>query len=434
MKLKSFSALQFALFLLSFPANAQNALSVHDAVAMGLKNNFGILIAEKAVDIARIDNAAGNAGMLPSVAISGSAILAQSAMDQKLPNAEETHNSAVGSSTLNAGIELNWTLYDGGKMFITKSKLNEIESLNKVQYQDKVQKFIYAVVAAYYDIVRQKQELSLFNEIISFNTDRVGILRTGFTAGLSPKTNLLQAQIDLNVTRENAINQKTVINAAKRTLNQLLSRDAAIEFDVQDSIPVSDAPDTSRISGKLFENNTDIATLQKQLAIAQLTLSEYRTLRYPKIALVAGYDLVRIDNSAGSPLYSRKYGPSVGASVTLPLYQAGSVSRQIASARIFLESMRYSLEDAQKQATAAARNALEEFDNQRRMLLIERENASLAKENLDISMQRLRLGQSTSLELRQAQESYEQSRTRLINIQYGLKIAETKLKQLLAEL
>jgi len=49
-------------------------------------------------------------------------------------------------------------------------------------------------------------------------------------------------------------------------------------------------------------------------------------------------------------------------------------------------------------------------------------------------MERLRLGESTSLELRQAEESYVDARTRLIAIEYNLKIAETKLKQLMADL
>jgi outer membrane protein len=413
---------------------AQNTLTSDDAVAIALKNNFGILIAGKAVAIARVNNAAGNAGMLPSLSLTGAGTLAQNTIDQKLSSGAATQSYNEKSNTLNAGVELNWILFDGGKMFVTKRKLNEIESLNQVQFKDKVQKSIYAVVAAYYDIVRQKQELLLLNEIISYNTDRVTILKTGFTSGLSPKTNYLQAQIDLNVTTENAINQKTIIGEAKRTLNQLLSMEPTFNYNVQDSIPLDYTPDSSRINWKLFENNTDIISLQKQVNIARFALSEYRTLRYPRITLNAGYDLVRIDNSAGSPLYNLKYGPSVGASLVLPLYQAGTVSRQIASAEIQIESSKYFLEDAKNQAVMQAQNAIESYNNQRQMLIIEKESSGLAKENLDISMQRLRLGQSTSLELRQAQESYEQARTRLINIQYNLKIAETKLKQLLAEL
>jgi outer membrane protein TolC len=131
---------------------------------------------------------------------------------------------------------------------------------------------------------------------------------------------------------------------------------------------------------------------------------------------------------------NRGYGPQIGASVSIPIYQAGAISRQIASAKLALQSAQYDLESGKQLAYTQMQNALDEFENQRQLLAIEKDNTALAKENLDISMARLRYGQSTSLELRQAEESYEDARTRLINIEYNVKIAETKLKQLLADL
>ena len=92
------------------------------------------------------------------------------------------------------------------------------------------------------------------------------------------------------------------------------------------------------------------------------------------------------------------------------------------------------MENEKLQVNSQLQNALTEFDNQQQLLAIEKENVILAKENLEISMQRLRFGQTTSLEVRQAQDSYEQSLTRLLNFKFNLKAAETTLKQLMAEL
>jgi len=290
------------------------------------------------------------------------------------------------------------------------------------------------VIAAYYNVVSQKQTLASIEEVITYNKDRVNIGKTSFNAGLSPKTTFLQAQIDLNVFMENAINQRTVISAAKRALNQLLSRDAAIAFDVHDSIAQDYSPDTAQMREKLFTRNTGVLSLQKQVDISRLGLDESYTLRYPKLSLSAGYDFFRTDNSTGSLLMNRGYGPQIGGTVSIPIYQAGAISRQIASAKLSLQSAQYDLESGKQLAYTQTRNALDEFENQRRLLAIEKDNTALAKENLDISMERLRLGESTSLELRQAEESYVDARTRLIAIEYNLKIAETKLKQLMADL
>jgi outer membrane protein TolC len=410
-------------------------LTVDDAVSMALKNNYDILVAHNDAEIAKVNNTAGNAGMLPIVAIIGSDNYSLSNIDQKPSGgAPDIKSTDATSNSFNAGAALNWTLFDGGKMFVTKRKLGEIETLGQMQFKDKVLQTVYAVIAAYYDVARQKQTLSSIEEVITYNKDRVNIGQTSFNAGLSPKTTYLQAQIDLNVYKENAINQQTVISAAKRTLNQLLSRDPEVAFDVYDSIPRDGGLDTVRLREKLIERNTGLTSLQKQVDIARLGLDEFYSLRYPKIAMSAGYDFIRTDNSTGSLLMNGGYGPQIGASVSIPIYQAGNVDRQIAAAKLQVQSAQYDLESGRQLVYAQARNALDEFENQHKLLAIEKDNTALAKENLDISMQRLRYGQSTSLELRQAEESYEEARTRLINIEYNLKIAETKLKQLLAQL
>jgi outer membrane protein len=424
----------FYLLIAIFTVHAQPLVTVDDAIGIALKNNFDVLVERTGAETDRVNNTAGNAGMLPSVAATASETYSISTADQKSVTAPETKTSNAGASAFSAGVALGWTLFDGGKMFVTKRKLNEIEALGWLKFKARVMQTEYAVIAAYYDVVRQKQQLASINEVLAYNKERVNILQTSFGAGLSPKTTLLQAQIDLNVYKENALAQQTLIKRVKRALNLLLCRDTDTPFEVIDSIPLGYTPDKTALMKKLFSNNVDIASFTKQVEIARLSLSEARTLRLPKINVTAGYFGSQTDNPSGAITYSRTYGPQVGGTVTVPLYQAGNVSRQIAAAALQLQSTQYGLENEKQQAAVQLLNSLDEFENQRLLLEIETQNVGLARENLDISMQRLRLGQSTSLELRQAQDSYEESETRLLAIEYTLKVAETLLKQLVAEL
>ncbi len=415
---------------------AQPLLTADEAVSIALKNNYDILVAHNDAEIAKINNTPGGAGMLPSVAVSGSDNYSLNTGYEKLvtPPPPQIKYSNVGASVFAAGAVLSWTLFDGGKMFVTKRKLGELETLGMLQFKDKVLQTAYDVTAAYYDVVRQKQQLASIREVITYNQEQVTILQTSFGAGLSPKTTLLQAQIDLNVNKENALAQEVVIKIAKRTLNLFLCRDSDVEFEVSDSIPFAYAPDKTQMVGKLYASNVDILSFQKQVEVARLSLQEVRSLALPRITVSGGFAASQIDNPASSYFLDRTFGPQAGGAITIPLYQAGNVARQIAAAKLQLSSTEYDLNSIKLSVAGQLQNALDEFEIQRSLLQLEKGNDSLAKENLDISMERLRLGQSTSLELRQAQESYEDSRTRIINIEYNLKAAETKLKQLMAEL
>jgi outer membrane protein TolC len=426
-----------SLFLVTFfSAQAQQVLSANDAVSIALKNSYDILVAGNTAAIDKANNTSGNAGMLPTVAVNATDNISLYNTKQTYFNNSQSSSTNARTNSFNSNVTLNWTLYDGGKMFVTKQKLQEIEALGELQYKETVLQTVSNVILAYYDVVKQKQQLVSINEVINYNLERVKILQTSFNAGNTAKTNLLQAQIDLNVYNENAITQKSVILDSKKILNQLLSRDINIEFEVTDTIETSYTPNTQDLLQKLYANNASIMSLQKQVDIAKLSLKELQTLYLPRFNFNAGYNYLRSNNAIGNPTalkINNSFGPLIGGTLSIPLYQGGNVKRQVSVSSIQLKSSEYGLENAKLALYTELINSLTDFEAQRNLLTIEKNNHSLTKENLDISIQRLRLGETTTLETKLAQESFQDSLTRLLNFEYNLKVAETKLKQLLAE-
>ena len=426
--------LNLILLLLLVPRTySQNALTAEEAVKIALRYNYDILVARNNSTIDSINNTPGNAGMLPNLNITGSENYSPANnSSQKFSDGTSLSSSNSKSNTLNANVGLGWTLFDGGKMFVTKRKLNEIQTLGEIQFRDKVMQTVFDVILAYYDVVRQNQQLTSIQEVITYNLERVKISQTSFDAGLTSKSNLLQAKIDLNVYQENAINQKSTIIAAKRTLNQFLGRNTEIPFNVIDSIPVGELTEKNELIHKLDSTNTNILASKKQVDVSKLSVKEMNSLLYPKINFNAGYGLYQNYSPQGNPIRNRSIGPTIGGTISIPIYQSGNTIRQIKTAKIQLQSDEYNLESVRIQVNHQLLDAFTQFENQLNLLRIEKDNAILAKENLEISIQRLRLGQTTSLEVTLAEGSFVDSLTRLVNFEYFLKIAETKVKQLLS--
>lgn len=410
----------------------QALLTPEDAVNIAVKNNYDILISQTSSEISRADNTAGNAGLLPDIGLNITDNYAHNNTSLELSSGETINSSNAHSNVLNGNVELNWTLFDGGKMFVTKKKLNEIESLGEIRFQDQVNQTVYDVITAYFDVVRQKQQLSSINEAIDFNSERVKILEASFNAGLVPKTDLLQSQVDLNVYLENAILQETVIVNSKRTLNKYLSRDPDMPFEVIDSIELNYVVDSTELISKLYNTNTQVLSFQKQLEISKLSVKELVALHYPSLIFNASYNFFQSDNSASNVMKNRTYGPQLGGALSLPLYYGGNIRRQIGIARLEETTAGYNLQNIRLQVNTELLNSLTAYERALQLVDLEKKNSILAKENLTICMQRLRLGQTTALEVRQAEESYVQSLTRKILFEYAAKDAETRLKQLIA--
>ena len=413
---------------------AQKKLTINDAINIALKNNFDILVAGNDVSIAKTNNSLGNAGMLPTLALIGSGSYELSNTKQKLSSGSENNYSSLSSTSLSAGAQLSWNLFDGGKMFVTKSKLNEIQALGEIQFKEKVLQTLYDVIASYYDVVRQKQQLNSIQEVLNLNRERVTIAQAGFNAGSLLKTDLLQSKIDLNITTESIINQQFTIDESLKLLNQLLGGKTDGTNEITDSIPFNYSPNRDSLFQKINNSNANILSFQKQIDIAQLALKENRSFYFPTLNLKAGYYASQSVNSAGSVLKNSSIGPQVGGTLVVPIYNADETRRKTVTSKILAQSAEYDLQNIKMQVNTTLENTLTEFENQQKLLTIEAENNELAKENIQISMARLKQGQTTSLEVHQAQEFYVQSCTRLINFRYNLKMAETKLKQLVSEL
>ncbi len=417
-----------------FTTEAQLKLTIDEAIGIALKDNYDIIISGKEADITKINNTAGNAGMLPDIGVSGSGSYALKNVKQEIAGGSEVNYSGLGTTTLGAGAELSWTIFDGGKMFIAKNRLNEVEAMGELRFKEQVLMTLSEVISSYYNVVKQKQQLNSIKQTLEFNIERVKIAQAGFNAGSLKKTDLLQAKIDLNVNKENTINQEYAITNAKRELAKLLAMPVDTQIEVSDSIEIKYEPQREELYSKLYKNNLNLLILEKQVGIERLFLKESYRSQLPRLNFNAGYYYSNSLNTEGSILANRSFGPQIGGNVYIPVFQSGDLRRQINLSKIGLEKSEYNLENIKLEAGTEFLNAMTQFENNRKLLAIEKENYQLAKENIEISLQRMRLGEATSLEVRLAQQDFEQSATRLINFLYNLKMAETRLKQLTGEL
>jgi len=203
---------------------------------------------------------------------------------------------------------------------------------------------------------------------------------------------------------------------------------------VSDTIPLSIIPDKGEMLMKLESSNADLLALKKQIDIAKLSVNEAKKNGAPKLNFQGGYSFSNTDNSQGGTKNNRSFGLQGGGTLSIPLYTAGETKRKTAVAKSELLIAQYNLDNTRLQINKDFQNAYNDFESQHQLIQIEKQNNELARENMNICLQRLKLGQTTSLEVHQAQESYAQSSTRLTNFKYNLKMAETRLRQMISGL
>lgn len=415
-------------------AVAQGLLTAEQAVEIALKNNYDILIANNNAIIADKNNSPGNAGMLPNISINAGDNFSLNNINQQFTDGREVVQNSVQSNSANASVVLNWTIFDGLRMFATKKRLAIIEQVGAINFKQQMQNTVGDVLTTYYELVRQKQQINFTNELIKISEERVTIADRKFNVGSTGKSELLQAKVDLNATKALQLNQQNALQQSKALLNQLLAREVTTDFDVTDSIPLGNIPALGELTGAAGTGNFDIQVGQKSILIAQQIKREAAAQRWPLININAGYNFVNTQNQAGFQLFNRNYGLGLGVSASIPIFNGFNINRQVKVSQIEVNSRQLDLENIRLKINQRLVSAYGNWSFGQQLLALEEDNIKLAKQNVDIVVERFKLAQSTSLELRDAQQSYQDALYRLTAARYNAKTAEIELQKLIGTL
>ncbi|RYY72226.1 MAG: TolC family protein [Chitinophagaceae bacterium] len=436
--MKLFFAIIGSLFFCVNNANSQQLLTVEEAVAAALQNNYDIRLIRNDSVLAALNNSYAYAAFLPRLNAQAGYVFNNNNIKQKLADGSERDRKGVRSNNLQSSINLNWTIFDGFKMFATRDKLQEILSLGEIAVRNQVVNSSSDVIKTYYNIVRQKQQLKAIEEQMQLNETLLEQAEKRLSVGLGAKPAILQARVDLNAQRAARLRQLTLIDQLKQQLNQLMVMAAETRYEVSDSIPFDNSLVVTDIMAQADQNSPEILLAKQNIKIAQLTLKEARADRWPVVSFNSAYNFNRTINNEVvnnfSTLLNRNAGFNYGLSATIPLFNGYNVQRQIKIAKIDID-YQTTLYDYQRWRTNTAVSiAFKDYELQKQTLALEEENIVLAKENVFIASERLRLGITTFVELREAQQSLEEAYNRLIAARYDTKVAETELLRLKGDL
>ena len=428
----------FLMIIFSQPLFAQNILTVEQAIMATVENNYDIQLLRIDSASYALDKSYTRAAFLPRLNATTGLVFNNNNQKQKLADGTKRQSSGVKSNNLNGSLQLNWTVFDGFKMFATRDKVYEYVRLGELNIKNQIVNSVANVINNYYNIVRQKQQLKAIEEQMSINEERVKLAEKKFSVGVGAKPDVLQGKVDLNAQKAARLKQQTLIDQLKEQLNQLMNVELNTRYEVVDSITFKDDVILGDILGTVETTNTQLQIIKKNIDIGKLTLKERKADRYPIVSFNSAYNYSKIDNKSVvnpfTPLYSRNNGFNYGIGVTIPIFNGFTVKRQIQQAQIDIDYLNLNYKNQKSQIDLGINNAFKDYELQKKTLALEEENILLAKENVFIALERLRLGISTYLELRETQKSLELAYDRLIAARYNTKLAETELLRLKGDL
>lgn len=413
---------------------AQQKMSLTDAINTALQNSYNIKLAKNSIEISTINNYIGVAGGLPVLNATGNDNEQVTSINQKFADAaRDTKRDNVASNNLTVGLTGSMLLYNGSRVVAAKKRLEELQQQNQQLLSVQVQNTIAGVATKYYDVVRQQSYLKTLAQSIDASKVRLSVLLKRQELGLSNNADIFQAQLDLNALVQSQQAQQLVIDQAKTDLLNLIFLKPDTKILISDTIIVDRKINIDSVRSNLAKNPL-LAAADKQIRINELLEKETAALRYPTLRANAGYNFTSNKSAAGFSLLNQSYGPFVGVNLAIPIYN-GSINKKLQqvaavntrNAMIQRDNILLDNENGMIRTYQAYTNSLTQLETSL-------QNYALSTQLLELILQKFQLGQATIIDVKQAQQSFENEGYRLVNLNYAAKVAEIELKRLASAL
>ncbi|WP_338375585.1 TolC family protein [uncultured Flavobacterium sp.] len=418
------------LLLASFQIQAQEVLSIEDAIKIALENNYEIKIAKNNLKIDETNNNLANAGILP--ALNANVVNNNSQIDTKQTQADGSTrelNNAKNYS-LSYGVGLDWTIFDGLNMFARKEQLATLEAQGESELQATILNRISDVYLTYYDLVQQQQVMASIDSAIVISNQRVKTADNRFSIGKASKLELLNAQVDLNTDKSLLLSQKELYKNTKIRLNELLARDLQTDFKVKQEITFEENLVYDELKDLAAKQNPQLQAQILNKKLADLNLKQIKGNRYPTVRLTSGYNFTRSEASLGFITQSSGQGFVYGVSASVPIFNGFLQNKREKSAEYEVENASITLNQQKLALESQLASFYQSYQTNLELTKIEKENVEIASQNLDITLSKFKIGTITTIEVRTAQQNFIEASVRYATAQYQTKLAEINLKEL----
>jgi len=344
------------------------------------------------------------------------------------PANNKSSNNAF-SNGLSASLNGSMLLYNAGRIATVKKRLDTIEAQSRTQLSSRGLVLINNVMLKYYDIVRQQSYARTLEKSIDATRQRLEIVKAQQSVGVANNADLFQSQVDLNTAMQNLQAQQLIVDQGKTDLLTMLTLNPDSAITVEDTIVVDSTIRLGAILDAVQSANPDVLAAEEQIAINQYIEKETGALRYPSLYVNGGYNYNRTKNTVGFSLLNLNYGPYASLSLNIPIFNGGIYRRQEQVAGMNVKNAKLVRDTLLQNYTSNAVKNWQAYNNNLSQLQMARANYELSQKLLYLVQQRFQLKQATIVDVRNAEQSFENAGYILTNVGFAAKSAEIQLKR-----
>jgi outer membrane protein TolC len=400
-------------------------LSLQDAVDRGLKQNLGLLLSHADVGSARGQRWEALSALLPHVTATPYA--AESKINLTELGLSSLNGIAIQPSVgpfsyFDARANLTQTLFDWKSINATRAAGQSLKSADYT-YKNARDLVVLAVGYTYLQAIADQARIETAQAQVATAQAVYDQAADQVNAGTSPDIDALRAKVELQTRQQQLIQARNNFAIQKLTVARVIGLAPGQEFEFVDKSPYQP-----------FEEITVDEALKRAYASRsdyQAAIAEERAAEFSRRAALGGYlPSLSVNGDyglGGSHPSTATPVADVRGTLTIPIFQGGSVHGDVLQADARLEQSRERADSLRAQIDSDVRAALLNLQSSADLVNVARSNIDLAEQTLTQSRDRFSAGVADTVEVTQSQESVASAHEQYISSLYSYNYAKISL-------
>lgn len=407
--------------------------ALKDCISRGLEQNYNLQITRNQEQMAHNNATLANAGALPTLDASAALRPTFHSMERSTmrANDEVTEQNNVLDYTTDLGVTLNWTLFDGFKIQTNYRQLKLLEAQGETATRMAMEDLIADIASEYYNYIQQIIRREHYRYALSLSRERLRIAQLNYQTGRFSGLDYHMARVDFHSDSSAYVRQRESVHATRIRLNKLMANP---ELDQRISIPdstieVRDDLMLEALWQQTLNANAKILNAAQNTQLAELDLKRVTARNYPYLRLNTqyGYNDTHYDISATRQ--RETLGLSGGLTLGINLWD-GNRRRERRNAELTIQNRQLQRQQLELDLHASLQTFWLAYRSNLDLLALQKKNLEIAETNLEIAMDRYKLGNLSGFDMRQVQKNLLDAEERVLQVEYDAKICEISLMQI----
>jgi outer membrane protein len=422
------------------------ALSLNDCIEIALTKNPTLLRTLNMNESAGEDVTASYSGILPAInlnASSGRNQWGEQEFEDDVPVGIDSSGNYIyerrirtqpaGISNSNSfGVSVNQNIFDGGEWWQAIDYAKTQKRASEYTVESTINTTVLSVQESFFNLLKQQKLLEVNQSAVGRSEDNLNKTEKMFELGAVAKVDVYRSRVNLGNDKIQMLLQKNSVLTARQQLNLVMGRDPQTPLEI---IPEFDLPSAFPDVGDLYEeateNNPDLKKGEEDVNSYDLMISRSWAVIWPSLGARFNYNRRNEGIDRVYTSWDKNWSISWGLNLSWNLFNGFQDKVRIQKSKLALRNAQETYEETRRNLKSNIVQLVDNFNSYLEIIQINEQSLEAAQEEYRLAEERYRIGSGTSLEVREAQVNLTRAEQTLVAAKYNARMSQAQLERAL---